>query len=123
MRIWRNLAACFTLTGIVLTGLFLRCTRQIAVISTVSNVNLSPSATFTVTNTTTPTVTLTPSGPTATFTITNTPAPPTNTFTITNTFTPTSTATPTSTPTPDISLIDDFETTGGPGQDNVANIA
>ncbi len=125
MRIWRNLAICFTLIGVSLTGLFLGCTRQISVLPTIP-LNTSPTNTFTPippTATLTPTITPTPNGPTATFTITNTPAPPTNTFTITSTPTVTATATPTATNTPDLTLIDDFESTGGAGQDNVANIA
>jgi len=130
MRIWRNLAVCFTLIGVSLTGLFLGCTRQISVLPTIPS-NLSPTASFTVTNTlvptgtATPTITLTPSGPTNTPTETGTATNTqtiTATFTVTNTATPTSTPTVTNTPTPDYTLIDDFESAGAGDNSQIADI-
>ncbi|HET9870531.1 MAG TPA: hypothetical protein VFR02_08565, partial [bacterium] len=99
----------------VLTGLFLGCTRQIAVnpttpggVNTKTFTPVPPTNTFTVTLT--PTVTPTPNGPTNTFTPTGTP---TVTRTVTNTATPTLTVTATSTATPDPNMIDDFEDNDG----------
>lgn len=133
MKIWRSLAVGITLAGVGLTGLFIGCTRQIAVnptapgsvMTSTFTITNTPAATATqtFTNTTSPTITNTPlPGNTATPTNTSTPAPATSTFTITDTPTATSTATATSTPTPNYNLIDDFENQGTGDNTQIADM-
>ncbi|MGH7739425.1 MAG: hypothetical protein ACREL1_04690, partial [bacterium] len=115
MKIWRSLVVGITLAGVGLTGLFIGCTRQIAVNPTTP---AGMTSTFTITNTPAATSTFTPTPTSVVNTPTYTPTPngPTATFTMTGTATATATPSPTvtvtSTPTVNPNLIADFEEGG-----------